>query len=240
MAENRLVIEQAAMALFTRQGFNGTNIRDIADSAGVSTGAIYTYYPSKEAIFTSLVHSSEAAMSELRAKMFRELAEPFSPAGLTRLAHNIRTIVYDNSDYWRLMYIDVVEFDNRHFAETFHDLPEQFRQRLGHSLGSAEQEPGWCGEDPGFAYATIYLHLYTYFLVEKLFRGNRHMGVPDDEAITRTVDLLCHGLWRAGPVKKNKTKRAGKASSKKPDAKATTGGRSSHKLTGQKATARKK
>lgn len=196
--ENRRVIEKAALDLFTRQGFNGTNIRDIADKAGVSTGAIYTYYPSKEALFTSLVHSREAEMSELRARMFRDLERPFSSKGLLRLANNIRTIVYDNSDYWRLMYIDVVEFDNRHFAETFHDLPEQFRQRLGEPLNSVRNNKAWCGEDPGFAYATIYLHLFTYFLVEKLFRGNEHMGCDDAEAMERTVRLLCDGLWRGG------------------------------------------
>jgi AcrR family transcriptional regulator len=194
--ENRQIIEAAALSLFTRQGFNGTNIRDIADAAGVSTGAIYTYYPSKAALFTSLVHSRETAMSELRAAMFRDLDKPFSPKGLLRLANSIRTIVYENADYWRLMYIDVVEFDNRHFAESFQDLPEQFRQRLGDVLGSVTSDPDWCGEDPGFAYAAIYLHLVTYALVEKLFRGNQHMGVSDEEALRRTVDLLCHGLWR--------------------------------------------
>jgi AcrR family transcriptional regulator len=194
--ENRQLIEQAALTLFTKQGFNGTNIRDIAEAAGVSTGMIYTYYPSKEALFTSLVHSREAAMSILRVEMFRDLEEPFSAKGLKVLANSIRTIVYDNSDYWRLMYIDVVEFDNHHFAETFHDLPEQFRQRLGGSLGTVTKDKRWCGEDPGFAYATIYLHLFTYFLVEKLFRGNQHMGVDDEQAMDRTVNLLCNGLWR--------------------------------------------
>lgn len=194
--ENRQIIERAALSLFIRQGFNGTNIRDIADAAGVSTGAIYTYYPSKAALFTSLVHSRETAMSELRARMFRDLEEPFSEKGLMRLANSIRAIIYENSDYWRLMYIDVVEFDNRHFAESFQDMPEQFRQRLGGILGSVTSNPKWCGEDPGFAYASIYLHLVTYALVEKLFRGNQHMGCSDEEAMRRTVNLLCHGLWR--------------------------------------------
>jgi AcrR family transcriptional regulator len=124
--QKRQLIEQAALGLFTKQGFNGTNIRDIAEAAGVSTGMIYPYYPSKEALFTSLVHSREAAMSILRVEMFRDLEEPFSAKGLKVLANSNRTIVYDNSDYWRLMYIDVVEFDNRHFAETFHDLPDSF------------------------------------------------------------------------------------------------------------------
>jgi AcrR family transcriptional regulator len=217
--ENRQLIEYAALGLFTKQGFNGTNIRDIAEAAGVSTGMIYAYFPSKEALFTSLVHSREAAMSILRVEMFRDLEEPFSPRGLKVLANSIRTIVYDNSDYWRLMYIDVVEFENRHFAETFHDLPEQFRQRLGHSLGTVVKDKRWCGEDPGFAYATIYLHLFTYFLVEKLFRGNQHMGVDDEQAMDRTVNLLCHGLWRGetdgAPVISSKKSAAGKKAAKK-------------------------
>jgi len=46
--ENQLRIEAAALQLFTTQGFHGTNIRDIAEKAGVSQGAIYLYYPSKE------------------------------------------------------------------------------------------------------------------------------------------------------------------------------------------------
>ena len=202
--ENRQLIEKAALSLFTKQGFNGTNIRDIAEAAGGSTGAIYTYYPSKAALFTSLVHSRESEMSELRARMFRDLEEPFSEKGLLRLATHIRTIVYENADYWRLMYIDVVEFDNRHFAESFQDMPEQFRQRLGGVLGPVTNNPQWCGEDPGFAYASIYLHLMTYSLVEKLFHGNQHMGVNDDEAMRRTVHLLCHGLWRGAKVQLNR------------------------------------
>lgn len=221
MDENRQLIEQAALQLFTRQGFNGTNIRDIADAAGVSTGAIYTYYPSKVALFTSVVHSREAAMSGARAEMFRDLDKPLSEKGLMRLAESLRRVIYENSDYWRLMYIDVVEFDNRHFAESFHDVPEQFRQRLGDALGAVKKDSNWCGEDPGFAYASIYLHLVTYFLVEKLFCGSHHMGVPDEEAMRRTVQLLCYGLWRGGPepdaadevrAKKAKTKKRGDGS----------------------------
>jgi len=229
MDENRQIIEQAATTLFTRQGFNGTNIRDIAEAAGVSTGAIYTYYPSKAALFTSLVHSRETSMSELRARMFRDLEEPFSPRGLLRLANSIRTVIYENADYWKLMYIDVVEFDNRHFAESFQDLPEQFRQRLGDVLGSVKNEPHWCGEDPGFAYAAIYLHLVTYFLVEKLFCGNQHMGVGDEEAMRRTVDLFCHGLWRRGQQpetkKKDRKTTGGKPKSRQPAKKAANGSR---------------
>src|SRR5260370_33771312 len=53
--ENRHRIMAAALKLFTTQGVHGTNIREIAEKAGISPGAIYTYDPGKEAIFWSLV-----------------------------------------------------------------------------------------------------------------------------------------------------------------------------------------
>jgi AcrR family transcriptional regulator len=43
-------IFQAALELFRTEGFEKATMRDIAQSAGVATGAAYYYYPSKEAI----------------------------------------------------------------------------------------------------------------------------------------------------------------------------------------------
>jgi AcrR family transcriptional regulator len=43
-------IFQAALELFRTQGFDNATMRDIAQSAGVATGAAYYYYPSKDAI----------------------------------------------------------------------------------------------------------------------------------------------------------------------------------------------
>jgi len=52
---NQIRIEDAALGVFTRQGYHGTSVREIADAAGVSLGNIYNYYDSKEQIYTSLV-----------------------------------------------------------------------------------------------------------------------------------------------------------------------------------------
>jgi hypothetical protein len=94
------------------------------------------------------------------------------------------------------MYIDVVEFNNRHFAQSFHNVPEQFKWRLDAELNEVSANPSWCGIDPGFVLATIYLQILTYFLVERLFSGNQHLGVSDDTAIRRIIDLVLNGLWR--------------------------------------------
>jgi AcrR family transcriptional regulator len=46
----RAHILAAALALFRRRGFDGTSMRDIASAAGLSLGAAYYYFPSKESI----------------------------------------------------------------------------------------------------------------------------------------------------------------------------------------------
>jgi AcrR family transcriptional regulator len=197
--QNRIQIEQAAQSLFTRQGFHGTNIRDIAELAQVSTGAIYTYFPTKEALFESLVHSYEKRIRAWRTKKVENLGPPFSRRSLELLAAEIRAFVSEHADYWKLMYIDVVEFNNRHFAQSFHNVPEQFKWRLDAELNEVSANPAWCGIDPGFVLATIYLQILTYFLVERLFSGNQHLGVSDDTAIRRIIDLVLNGLWKKDP-----------------------------------------
>ncbi|GIO29786.1 MULTISPECIES: TetR/AcrR family transcriptional regulator [Paenibacillus] len=44
-------ILQAAMKLFSEKGYHGTNTKEIAAAAGVSTGSFYSYYKDKRAVF---------------------------------------------------------------------------------------------------------------------------------------------------------------------------------------------
>ena len=54
-AEKRKVITQAAMKLFSEDGFQSTSISSIAKEAGVSKGLIYTYFESKEELLRFLI-----------------------------------------------------------------------------------------------------------------------------------------------------------------------------------------
>jgi AcrR family transcriptional regulator len=197
--ENQRRIEAAALKLFTKQGFHGTNIREIAERAGVSTGAIYTYYPSKETIFASLVRGYRSRIDDWRRHVGTKIKNPLSKSDLTGLAAEIRALLEDNPEYLLLIYIDVVEFQNQHFSETFHDVPQQFRQLLGPALRNVKDKGGWGGQDPAFVLASIYLYFFTHAGIEKLYRGNHHLGVSDELAAERFVHLLSHGLWSVTP-----------------------------------------
>ena len=55
-------IQQAAMQEFIDKGFQGASLRQIVKNAGVTTGAFYGYFSSKEALFNALVEPHAAAL----------------------------------------------------------------------------------------------------------------------------------------------------------------------------------
>ena len=48
-------ILNAALDLFMRRGYAATKISDIAQAVGMSTGLLFHYFPSKEALYTTLI-----------------------------------------------------------------------------------------------------------------------------------------------------------------------------------------
>ena len=120
--KNKLKIERAALQLFTRKGFHGTTVREIAKKAGVSMGKLYIYYDTKEDIFIDLVHHLGRKMEAIRQKELIPLMASLDPDSLRNLARAIGRVVSENLDYWRLMYIDVVEFRHKHFIHSFREI----------------------------------------------------------------------------------------------------------------------
>jgi TetR/AcrR family transcriptional regulator, acrAB operon repressor len=188
VAKNKLKIERAALKLFTRQGFHGTTVREIAQSAGVSMGKLYLYYPTKEEIFIDLVHHMEQRMEVLRQKELLPLMKSPDPESLKKLGMAVGRIVRENLDYWRLMYVDVVEFRHKHFIHSYREIAGGLRN---YSTALFQKSPIPFPDDvnPGFAYVNLYLQFVTYFLVEELFGAKRHLGVSDEEAIDQFVRL---------------------------------------------------
>lgn len=54
----------AALALFTEKGFAATRVDDIAAKAGLSKGAVYLYFPSKEAILAGIVRRAVTPIAD--------------------------------------------------------------------------------------------------------------------------------------------------------------------------------
>ena len=57
------ILEQALVS-FARDGYKGTNLRDLAAELGLTKSALYKHYESKEAIWNALIDQMEAYYTE--------------------------------------------------------------------------------------------------------------------------------------------------------------------------------
>ena len=64
--ERKQQILEAAIAVFARLGFRAARMDDVAEQAGLSKGALYLYYKSKDAIIAAL-------LQHLFAQEFKQL-----------------------------------------------------------------------------------------------------------------------------------------------------------------------
>ena len=92
MAENTLQkIHQIATQEFLEKGFRGASLREIVKKAGVTTGAFYGYYKSKEELFSALVKEPADYVSNL----FKGLVDQFMQLPKEEWAKNMATYSRD-------------------------------------------------------------------------------------------------------------------------------------------------
>ncbi len=71
-------ILDAAWSCFAKRGFHQTTMQDIATDAGISAGAIYRYYASKEAVLAAITERNTERYAELLADIRSEAKEPMA------------------------------------------------------------------------------------------------------------------------------------------------------------------
>ena len=188
-------IEEAARELFISQGFHATSMRNIAAGAGTSLGNVYNYYRTKEEILESIIGRYQTVIDGRLRAIFDEIDEPLDPESLVRFGKQIKEMVNAHHDFWLLMYIDVLEFENRHFRKMFEGLVHNLRRRFATQFNELKKQGRVHADvDPAVGFTAVYMQFFNYFLVEKLFGGNRHFGISDERVIKQLTDIYCRGL----------------------------------------------
>ncbi|MGW7535300.1 TetR/AcrR family transcriptional regulator [Amycolatopsis sp. NPDC054798] len=75
-AVKKRAILDAAAGCFARNGFEKTSTADICRAAGISSGSLFHYFPSKRAVFTGIFEADTADNEELLAAAV-EMADPW-------------------------------------------------------------------------------------------------------------------------------------------------------------------
>jgi AcrR family transcriptional regulator len=84
LAARRQQIVAAALRCFARDGFHATSVRDVVRESGLSAGAVYSYFPSKDELVAAAV---EPILDQLSAALDDALAaaEPPEPTAVVGL-----------------------------------------------------------------------------------------------------------------------------------------------------------
>lgn len=73
-ALRRAVLDRAA-ELFGQRGYNGTNLRDVADALGMSRPALYYHFPNKEKLLEAIVEETTILIEREMARLMTDSHE---------------------------------------------------------------------------------------------------------------------------------------------------------------------
>ena len=99
--EGKTKIIEAAQRLIARKGVAKTSMRDIAEEAGMTTGAIYYYYKSKEELLYDVMDYATAVTSEIMKMRSNPQARPEEV--LDEIARKVTYQLKNNSN-WNLRF----------------------------------------------------------------------------------------------------------------------------------------
>jgi AcrR family transcriptional regulator len=193
---SRAQILRAALKLFSTRGYHGTSVRDIADAARVSTGAVYHQFPDKESIFNTLLEQYWEALAQPDLPFNKALAEGGFPDDLEKLARGSRASVDQYRRYVALIYVDVVEFEGTHIRRFYADMANRFQAFLEANRDQLALDRLRDGVPPLTAIMLASRFFIQYYGVELLFGVPNHFGVDDEEALKQIIDILKYGMFK--------------------------------------------
>src|SRR5215213_2164309 len=107
--DRRAAILDAALEVFSKRGYNGASIDEIAQAAGISKALIYEHFPSKKELHVSLLESHVQQIF-VRLGQTADTGEP----GEVRLRKGVDAFfewVETHPDAFRLLFRDTFELD---------------------------------------------------------------------------------------------------------------------------------
>jgi len=192
---------EAALELFSTQGYGATSMRQISQRAGVSVGNLYHHFSSKEAIYQQLLDEYFARLLDPNDALQQLFERADFPDDLEELAALIRRGVDDYAPYIMLIFIDVVEFRGQHIHAFYQDMPARFAAAYHQNFARKRRE-GRLGDANALVAVMLATRwLYYYFTVEKCFGVPMHFGMAPSEAVDEFIRILRYGvLPRTAPA----------------------------------------
>lgn len=188
----------AALDLFIERGFPATRVEDIAKKAGLSKGAVYLYFPSKESILEALVRRAMVPIAA-SASQILDLSTDDPRQLLTAAA----TLMAERLSEPKL--IAVPKLVMREVAG-FPQLAEMYRREvidqalpvLIRLVERGVDEGIFRPVDPEFAVRSILGPIFFHLIAAELFGVLPERGLDLSRFVDQHLDILFNGLTLPG------------------------------------------
>jgi len=194
---SRAAVLDAALALFSTQGYRATSMREIAEKAGVSTGNVYHHFTDKEAIFLELLDVYWRAIEDPEFPVNKALRTGSFPENLEAIGLAARESVAQYRPYVTLIYVDVVEFEGSHIRKFYSEMAGRFERFVGLHRDEIKLEGKLRPEvQPASAVMFAFRTFLNHFAVELVFGVPDHYGKSTADVVGEISNILRHGMLK--------------------------------------------
>ena len=193
---SRRQVLDAALYLFSHQGYRATTMRQIADRAAVSTGNCYHHFPDKDTIFRALIDEYLEIIQTDRFPFRRVLyGDEHFPDNIEQLGFAARDSVRQFRGYLALVYVDVIEFGGTHIQKLYATMAERYERLLEEKealdVVRARLRPD---VSPVSALLLTARLFFNYFSLEILFGVPEPFGKSANEVVKEIADVIRNGV----------------------------------------------
>ena len=189
----RTAIVEAAYQLFLRNGYHGTSMRGIAETAGIALGGIYNHFGTKEDIYVAMLaerHPFINIVPALQGACGDSVETLVSDAAARMIA-----ALGQSQDTVALIFIEQVEFSGKHLAlllKQYYPGLKDFVARLNLARGPLRPIPL-----PVLLRAFIGL-FFSYYMTERLIVERQPAQHPHHDDFAYFVQIFLHGVLAEG------------------------------------------
>ncbi|GAA4625990.1 TetR/AcrR family transcriptional regulator [Actinoallomurus vinaceus] len=168
LEQRRQQILDAARLCFGRKGFHQTSMQDVFKESGLSAGAVYRYFKSKEEIIRAIGAENHGIMAGLLKEILSEDTLPSLDEVIGRLVQRIETLLVDDGALCVAPAIWVEAMYNPAVGPVVRELFDDTRQwwvKLAERMRDAGRLPA--DADPWSVGATLFC-LMPGFILQRL------------------------------------------------------------------------
>jgi AcrR family transcriptional regulator len=194
-ADRRQQILRVATEIFSRNGFRGTTLRQLAKRAGISEATIYQHFPSKEALYDAIL---EQRMDNSRHLFFpRQAAESKQDRELmnTLIENFLHEQATDNSFLRMLLFSALEGHDLARKFVTGH--MRKFYRFLSTYLSQRMDDGALKPMDPQLTARLLMGMVLIVVLHREIFQDPIMTMLDIERLPSQVVDLFCHGVMAA-------------------------------------------